>query len=139
MKIFKVLISLLFIACTATVFGAVSGIEPGYIMACLTAVSVIPMPAGVLGMAITKELWINDVVANLFKANPHLANAYNADAFVYQGKVVHIPNAGSKPAITKNRSSYPATVVNRTDTDITFSLDEYSSEPEGLQMLKNTN
>ncbi|MCX7099913.1 MAG: hypothetical protein NTX38_00055, partial [Methylobacter sp.] len=111
MKILAFCISFLFIGLSAMVFGSVTGVSPGYAMVALTAASFIPMPAGVLGMAITKELWINDVVANLFKANPHLANAYSADEFVLQGKVVHIPNAGTKPVVTKNRSSYPATVV----------------------------
>ena len=128
-KTFSNLLSLLFMAVMSTVISAVTGFAPLIVLGVLAVSSFIPMPSGVSFMAVTKELWINDVVANLFKANPHLANAYNADAFVYQGKVVHIPNAGSKPAITKNRNSYPATVVNRTDTDITFSLDEYSSEP----------
>ena len=80
-------------------------------------------------MAIQKEIWINDIVGNLFKANPHLNHAMNADQFVLQGKVVHIPNAGTKPNVEKNRSTLPATVVQRTDIDITFPLDEFTSDP----------
>lgn len=128
-KVFAVFVSLILIAFTSTVFGSVTGVSPGYFAAGLTGLSFIQMPTGVLSMAITKEIWINDIVANLFKANPHLALAYNADAFVLQGKVVHIPNAGNKPAVTKNRNVYPATVITRTDADINFSLDEFSSEP----------
>ena len=129
MKIAKILISICFMTLTASAMGFATGIDAGYFFTGLAATSFIPMPKGVALMAIQKELWINDIVTNLFKSNPHLANAYNADSFVLQGKVVHIPNAGSKPNITKNRSSFPATVVTRTDQDITFSLDEFSSEP----------
>lgn len=80
-------------------------------------------------MAIQKEIWLNDIVANIFEANPHLGYAVNADEFVLQGKVVHIPNAGAKPSVTRNRTSLPASVVQRADVDITFSLDEYTTDP----------
>jgi len=80
-------------------------------------------------MAIQKEIWLNDIVANIFETNPHLGFAVNADEFVLQGKVVHIPNAGAKPSVTRNRTSLPASVVQRSDVDITFSLDEFTTDP----------
>jgi len=95
----------------------------------LTALSLIPMPSGVSFMALQKEIWITDVVGNLFKANPHLQYAMNADGFVLNGKVVHIPNAGNKPNVEKNRTKYPATITKRNDIDIYFVLDEYTSDP----------
>ena len=95
----------------------------------LTLMSLIPSPQGVSFMALQKEIWINDIVGNLFKSNPHLNYAMNADEFVLAGKVVHIPNAGSKPNVEKNRSKLPATIVKRNDIDITFPLDEYTSDP----------
>jgi len=128
-KIASLLVAILFMAISATVLGAVTGVAPVFLFAGLTATSFIPMPSGVSFMAIQKEIWINDIVANLFMQNPHLNAAYNADGFVYEGKVVHIPNAGTKPLTTKNRSTYPGTVITRTDVDITFSLDEFSSDP----------
>ena len=95
----------------------------------LFAASLLPGQSGVFAMAVQKEIWINDIVGNLFKANPHLNFAMNADSFVLAGKVVHIPNAGSKPAVVKNRKNFPATVTLRQDSDVTFSLDEYTSDP----------
>ena len=128
-KIFALFVSLVLIACSATVLGDVTGFDSRYLMAGLTGLSFISMPSGVLSMAVTKEIWLNDIVENLFKANPHLDKAFNADSFVLQGKVVHIPQAGSKSVATKNRTVFPATVVTRTDTDVTFALDEFSTEP----------
>lgn len=90
--------------------------------------SFIQMPGG-FAMAVQKEIWMDDIVGNLFKANPHLNFAMNADAFVLSGKVVHIQNAGSTPAVKRNRKNFPATVTMRGDADITFSLDEYTSDP----------
>lgn len=80
-------------------------------------------------MGIQKEIWLSDIVANIFENNPHLGYAVNADQFVLQGKVVHIPNAGAKPTVERNRSTLPATVVKRTDADITFALDEFTTDP----------
>lgn len=80
-------------------------------------------------MAIQKEIWQRHIEGNLFKDNEFLNSVFNADEYVLQGKVVHIPQAGSTPSVTKNRSSLPATVVKRTDTDITYALDEFTSDP----------
>ena len=80
-------------------------------------------------MAIQAEIWEKDIVSNLFKENPFLNYCYNADQYVVGGSVVHIPQAGAKPSVTKNRSSFPATAVRRTDTDITYALDVYSTDP----------
>ena len=80
-------------------------------------------------MAIQKEIWTNHIQENLFKDNEFLNYAFNADQYVLQGKVVHIPNAGSSPAVVKNRSSLPATVTQRTDIDITYAIDEFTTDP----------
>ena len=80
-------------------------------------------------MAVTKEIWQNHIEGNLFKNNEFLNNVVNADEYVLQGKVVHIPQAGGAPAVVKSRSSFPATVTSRTDTDVTYPLDEYTTDP----------
>ncbi len=80
-------------------------------------------------MAIQREIWENHIEGNLFKNNEFLLASTDASQFVLQGKVVHIPQAGATPNVVKNRTSVPATVVQRGDTDITYSLDEYSTDP----------
>jgi hypothetical protein len=101
----------------------------GPVFGALTAISFIPTPQGAMFMAVQKEIWLGDVVGNIFKNNPHIEHAMNADEFVLAGKVVHIPNAGSKPNVEKNRAKLPATVLKRNEIDITFPLDEYTSDP----------
>lgn len=86
-------------------------------------------PAGALSMAVQKELWTDYIIENLFKDNEFLKYAFNADDKVLAGKVVHIPVVGAKPEVVKNRTTLPATVVKRTDTDITYTLDEYTTTP----------
>lgn len=80
-------------------------------------------------MAIQREIWQDHIEGNLFKNNEFLLASTDATQFVLQGKVVHIPQAGALPNVVKNRSSVPATVVQRGDTDITYSLDEFSTDP----------
>lgn len=87
-------------------------------------------------MAIQKEIWINSIVEGLFADNSFLSKAFNADEFVNQGKTVHIPNAGAPSSVVKNRSSFPATVKSRTDIDLTFDLDNYSTDPIRIDLAE---
>lgn len=80
-------------------------------------------------MAIQKEIWQDHIEGNLFKNNEFLLASTDAGQYVLQGKVVHIPQAGVLPNVAKNRSSIPATIIQRTDTDITYTLDEYTTDP----------
>lgn len=80
-------------------------------------------------MAIQREIWIGSIVEGLFADNSFLSKAFNADEFVNMGKVVHIPNAGAPSKTKKNRTSFPADVNTRTDVDLTFNLDEFTTDP----------
>lgn len=80
-------------------------------------------------MAIQKEIWEADIVENLYAQNPHLSLCVNADQHVVVGKLVHIPNAGASPAVVKNRTNLPAAVTRRQDIDVTYPLDEFTSDP----------
>lgn len=80
-------------------------------------------------MAIQKEIWQDHIEGNLFKNNEFLLASTDAGQFVLQGKVVHIPQAGALATVVKNRSSVPATVIQRTDVDITYALDEFTTDP----------
>lgn len=80
-------------------------------------------------MAIEREIWANYIIGALYKDNAFLQRSFNADQYVLQGKVVHIPQAGAPSAVQRNRSSLPATVVRRTDVDVTYSLDELTTDP----------
>lgn len=87
-------------------------------------------------MAIQKEIWINSIVEGLFADNSFLSKAFNADEFVIQGKTVHIPNAGAPSGVVKNRNTFPATVESRTDIDLTFDLDNYSTNPIKIDLAE---
>lgn len=83
-------------------------------------------------MAVNQEMWQPVIIEQLFKSNQFLRYAYNADEYVIGGAVVHIPQAGSPSVGQRNRSSLPATVSRRVDTDIVYALDEFTSDPSRI-------
>lgn len=91
--------------------------------------SFMPSTHGLSLMAVQVEFWQDTIMENLWKDNAFLQYAVDVSSKVLGGKVVHIPQAGSATAIEKNRTVYPAVAVQRTDTDVTYSLDEWSTDP----------
>lgn len=80
-------------------------------------------------MAIQKEIWLRDIKEVLFeKNNEFLRKSVSHDAFV-DNLTVHIPQAGSLPGAVKNRSTFPAAIVDRTDTTLDYNLDSFSVDP----------
>lgn len=75
------------------------------------------------------EIWANYIIERLWKQNKFLEYAFSDDDKVLAGKVVHIPQPGAKPQTRKNRNIFPATAVRRADSDITYVLDEYTTDP----------
>ena len=105
------------VACASVAAGAVTG----------TAMTFVPK--GLAFMAIQKEIWLNHIEEEIFKDNSFLEDAYKANDYVIGGRAVHIPQSGGSGNVVKNRSSLPATVRKRTDTDVIYLLDEYTSDP----------
>jgi hypothetical protein len=93
-------------------------------------------------MAIQKEIWIQDIEKAIFPDSSFVRRSVNHDAYV-SNKTVHIPQAGTIAAVEKNRAVLPSTVTQRTDTDRTYDLNEYTTgsmlitDLEGLQVNYN--
>ncbi len=88
----------------------------------------VPVNPGAIS-AIPVEVFNSYIIEKLRKTNPHLQHATDESSFVLGGSVVHIPQAGKSPDVVKNRKVFPATVVRRGDTFITYPLDVFSSDP----------
>lgn len=132
----KSISGLLFIALMAFALSMVTGFNPAIVAIVLLVASLVPMPKGVMGMAVTVEVWENDILANLFKNNGFAKRAYSADQYVLAGKVVHIPRAGTPSAITKNLSSFPAVAVKRSDDDVTYPIDTFYTTPRHVEKIE---
>lgn len=125
----KLISSLLFLIAATLVITMITGFDVFPVGLTLTAISLFaPMPQGTLN-GVVMETWANYIIERFWKDNGFLKNAYDDSDKVLQGRIVHIPQPGSKPVVVKNRSVFPATAVRRTDTDVLYSLDEYSTDP----------
>lgn len=87
-----------------------------------------PINSGAIS-AIPVEVFSTYIVEKLRKTNPHLQYAVDESDAVLGGSVVHIPQAGNSPSVVKNRTSYPATAVQRGDSHITYPLDVFTTDP----------
>ena len=79
-------------------------------------------------MALEKEIWVQDIEEQLFENNQFMNYCVDHSSYI-NNKIVHIPIAGAAPGVQKNRSSVPATIAERTDTDSTYQIDEYTTDP----------
>lgn len=79
-------------------------------------------------MPLNTEIWIRDIVEGFWPENSFIQRSADHSAYV-NNHTVHVPQAGGAPEITKNRSSFPATIKEREDSDLTYSLDKYDVEP----------
>ncbi len=80
-------------------------------------------------MALQKEIWIADIEKQLFASNQFM-NVVGKDHSAYiENITVHVPQAGARPGVAKDRTSLPASINQRTDVDLTYNLSQYSSDP----------
>ncbi len=79
-------------------------------------------------MALQTEIWVSDIQETLYQGSEFVNNSTDDSAFV-ENKTVHLPQSGTSPAIVKDRSSLPATITQRTDSEETYTLSEYTTDP----------
>ncbi len=124
------LITLAFTILGGASLGIASGINPAITTGGVMGISLfMQSQKGTIVMAIQKEIWVDYIIGNLFKDNEFLNYCFNADAFVINGTLVHIPQAGSASGVKRNRTNLPATITQRQDVDITYALDEFTTDP----------
>lgn len=79
-------------------------------------------------MALNKEIWQSAVIDNLFPDNSFAAKSVDDSAFI-DNKTVHIPNAGAPSGVQTNRTKKPAEIKQRTDNDLSYNMDELTTDP----------
>lgn len=127
-NLFKLAFSLLIAAVLAAFIASFCGLPFMAVATGIFLISAIPQPTGVLKGTVL-EVWAAYIIERFWKDNSFLKFAYDDSQYVQQGRFVHIPQPGSKPNVVKNRTVFPATAVRRSDTDILYALDEYSTDP----------
>lgn len=79
-------------------------------------------------MALNKQIWISDIQENFYPDDSFASKSVDDSAWV-NNKTVHIPNAGAPSGVKKNRQTLPAEVSRRTDNDLQYDIDEFTSNP----------
>lgn len=85
-----------------------------------------------LAYGVAVEFWESTVAEFLMREYPWIMRAKDRTANVLSKAVVHIPQAGHMPGGVRNRKNYPAPLVRRNDTEITYVLDEVSTNPSHI-------
>jgi hypothetical protein len=79
-------------------------------------------------MSLLQEIWIKEIQKQLFQSNEFLKYSVSHNEHVNK-KIVHIPQQGSYITVGKNPTSFPLTAAEGTNTDLTYSLDYYYTQP----------
>ena len=79
-------------------------------------------------MALQREIWIADIQEILFAQNEFVMSSTDDSGYI-GNKTVHIPQSGVATGVVVNRSTLPAALTQRTDTELTYNVDQYTTDP----------
>lgn len=81
-------------------------------------------------MALEIEVWHSTIQEKLLKDNAFLTQVSDvSEDYIINGTIVHVPQAGEPSAVVKNRSVFPAPIARRTDSEVLYKIDEYTTNP----------
>lgn len=86
------------------------------------------LPQGAFNMALQTEVWVQDIKETLFYENEFIRLAVDHSSYI-TSQTVHVPQSGGKPNVVKNRTENVAEIKRRTDTELTYNLDNYTTDP----------
>lgn len=76
------------------------------------------------------KVFLKYIVEKLRKTNTFMELSVDESPFVVnEGRTVYIPNAGSDPTVVVNNAVWPLVAVQRTDNDVNYDLDAFSTVP----------
>lgn len=92
-------------------------------------------------MALNKEIWLNTIQENFFPDDSFAAHSVDDSMFV-ENKTVHIPNAGAPSGVVINRQDNNkgsnSGQAKRTDNDLTYNIDELTTNPIYIPEIEKT-
>lgn len=88
-------------------------------------------------MALERSIWLKEIREQLFKDNAFLNEAKNWDEHVTAGiKTVVIPQSGAASGVERNRNVFPATSQERPDSDVTYDMVDYTTNPRRVREIE---
>lgn len=88
---------------------------------------------GVAGAGVSTEIWENFIASNLWKNYGWVKKSKDRTGYVINNAIVYIPQAGARPNVVRNRTTYPITVTLRTDDVILYEIDKFSTDTIVIQ------
>lgn len=79
-------------------------------------------------MALNVQLWLRQIQENFYPNDSFASKSVDDSAYVNASKV-HVPNAGAPSKVEKNRQTKPANIGSRTDQDLEYTIDEFTTNP----------
>jgi|SRR5690554_4040220 len=81
-------------------------------------------------MGLQVEFWHETIQEKLLQDNSFLNHVADVSSDnIVDGTIVHIPQAGDPSNVVKNRTTLPAAVQQRTDSEVLYKIDEYTTDP----------
>lgn len=90
---------------------------------------------GVASMSLLTEVWSTTIQENLYQNNDFINRSTDHSMWISY-KTVHIPQAGAVPTVEKNRAILPATIGSRTDSELTYDLNQFTADPIVIQKVE---
>lgn len=146
--LFKLFFSLISTVLVASIVASVYEVPVPDVLQVMAAISLVlfairivalaknPADAGrVSGLTygVAVEFWESVIAEFIMKDYPWLRRAKDRSGNVLKGSVIHIPQAGGLPGAVRNRKNFPAPIVRRADSDLTYVLDEVSTNPTHIR------
>jgi hypothetical protein len=91
--------------------------------------------SGYATMALQVEMWSQDIQENLYMNNDFMKMATDHSMWV-RYKTVHVPQAGANTTVEQNRAILPAPIAGRTDSELTYSLNQYTTDSILIQNIE---
>lgn len=85
-------------------------------------------------MALQKEIWVADIQEALNQNAAFLPYSTDHSGYIAY-KTVHVPQSGANPTALVNPTSFPLTINERTDTDLTYDMSLYALQPTVIYNL----
>lgn len=81
-------------------------------------------------MPLEVEVWHKTIQGKIFQDNSFLNHISDvSEDNVINGTIVHIPQSGEPSKVVKNRTTLPAEVKMRKDSEVLYKIDEYTTDP----------
>lgn len=137
-KLLFVIAAIYFVAPVVVAGDAISGAVVLFVLCAVITGLAVPykyINNGQLGV-LDITVWKKYIIEKLRKNNAFMFKSKDDTRYVLGGLTVVIPQSGADPTIIINNTTWPLTAVRRTDTDVNYLLDSYSTTPHHIPWIE---